>query len=440
MVYSSIWRDTYYTTPNSPFNYTIRLDGEVIFAGRAYAFPGANEAKIKVNTVCENYLSQNELTYADFIDPADVSAVTANPNLVRYFELWDEDSDTLAETYAFLDCWDYDFNFTSMPRVVLSDPIDDTVIPLMMQYETRMYARLTDSEGKLVFAIDINQIKEWAAMGNPFAQVVFVLSGVGLYAEAGKFYYTPATDYLSFGSTVDGVEYQRNVMDFTKNWSDSEEDPMACGLHMRRFDNMLYCYSEDDYTEGIFTWASGSTTFEEDIFPTNGLSITTGGTYFILSQPHTYEAKTVIRAVDEDDPRVNNKCLDYVLYYVNARGGWDQFVIQGAVKKRDNITVYSTDRPRNNTTLEFEQMRNVTEIQTIYELNTHFLSDEQSEKLAKHLLGSNLVYLHCLKDGSVRPVTIQDKDITYQTYQTNGNKLAQYKITVAESQIKHRKH
>lgn len=441
MVYSSIWRDTYYTTPNSPFNYTIRLDGEVIFAGRAYAFPGADEVKVKVNTVCENYLSQNELTYADFIDPADVSAVTANPNLVRYFELWDEDSDTLAETYAFLDCWDYDFNFTSMPRVVLSDPIDDTVIPWMMQYETRMYARLTDSEGKLVFAIDINQIKEWAAMGDPFKHVYFYLAtDGGRYEEGGIFYYTQQTDYLSFGSTSGTVEYQYGVSTFGRNWTNPPEYPMACGLHCRRFDDMLYFYSDDDYNEAMLSWESGSTTFEENIFPTNGLSITTGGTYFVLSQPHTYEAKTVIRAVDEDDPRVNNKCLDYVLYYVNARGGWDQFVIQGAVKKRDNIKVYSTDRPRNNTTLEFEQMRNVTEIQTIYELNTHFLSDEQSEKLAKHLLGSNLVYLHCLKDGSIRPVTIQDKDITYQTYQTNGNKLAQYKITVAESQIKHRKH
>ena len=86
------------------------------------------------------------------------------------------------------------------------------------------------------------------------------------------------------------------------------------------------------------------------------------------------------------------------------------------------------------------QRDRLTEIQTVYELNTHYLTDEQSENLAKNLLGSNLVYLHDFTDGVVRPVVIQDKAVTYQTYQTNGKKLAQYKITVAESQIKHRRH
>lgn len=132
-------------------------------------------------------------------------------------------------------------------------------------------------------------------------------------------------------------------------------------------------------------------------------------------------------------------CVDYALYYVNARGGLDSFAIQGATLKRDNIKAYTTDRAFYNGGAEFEKMRNISEINTVYELNTHFLSDEQAEKLAKHLIGSNLVYLHCLKDGTIKPVIITDNQAVYQTYQTNGGKMAQYKITVEESQTKRRR-
>lgn len=441
MVYNSIWSDTFYYTDKSPFTYTIRLDGEVIFAGRAYMFPDAEQTRVNINKVCENYLHQTELTTLDFIDPSDVSAVTENPAVIRYFELWDEDEEALVETFCFLDCWDYDYRMSMYPKVSLSDPIDDTVRPWMGKFETKVFARLNDSEGKLIFNINLNDIKEWAAQGDPFKQVNFELNSGATWAEGGTFYYTPATDYLSFGSTVGGVEYQTNVMGFLNNWSDATEYPMACGLHVRRFDDMLYFYSEQStWTDARLTWAANSTTHEEDVVITEGLEITTGSTYLFITQPHTFVAKTVVTGVDDDDPRVTNQCINYVLYYVNARGGWDSFCIQGSGLKKENITAYTTDRSYDNNTMEFEQMRNVTEIQTVYELNTHYLTDEQSENLAKNLLGSNMVYLHDFTDGVVRPVVIQDKAVTYQTYQTNGKKLAQYKITVAESQIKHRRH
>lgn len=441
MVYNSIWSDTFYYTDKSPFTYTIRLNGEVIFAGRAYMFPDAEQTRVNINKVCENYLHQTELTTLDFIDPSDVSAITENPTVIRYFELWDEDEEALVETFCFLDCWDYDYHMSMYPFKVLSDPIDDTVRPWMGKFETKVFARLNDSEGKLIFNINLNDIKEWAAQGDPFKQVNFELNSGATWAEGGTFYYTPATDYLSFGSTVGGVEYQTNVMGFLNNWSDATEYPMACGLHVRRFDDMLYFYSEQSvWTDARLTWAANSTTHEEDVVITEGLEITTGSTYLFITQPHTFVAKTVVTGVDDDDPRVTNQCINYVLYYVNARGGWDSFCIQGSGLKKENITAHTTDRSYDNNTMEFEQMRNVTEIQTVYELNTHYLTDEQSENLAKNLLGSNMVYLHDFTDGTIKPVIIQDKAVTYQTYQTNGKKLAQYKITVAESQIKHRRH
>lgn len=133
------------------------------------------------------------------------------------------------------------------------------------------------------------------------------------------------------------------------------------------------------------------------------------------------------------------KCTPYVLYYLNSYGGWDAFVIEGTGIKKDAYTSYKTDRVYKNTTLDFELNKYVQEIKTTYELNTGLLSDEQAANLAKNLVGSVKVYLQNIEEGWVKPVIIDDANVTYQTYQTNGRKLCQYKITVQESQTKIRK-
>lgn len=133
------------------------------------------------------------------------------------------------------------------------------------------------------------------------------------------------------------------------------------------------------------------------------------------------------------------KCSPYVLYYLNSYGGWDAFVIEGTGIKKDAYTSYKTDRVFKNTTLDFETNKYVQEIKTSYELNTGLLTDDQAANLAKNLLGSVKVYLQNIDEGWVKPVIIQDANAAYQTYQTNGRKLCQYKINVQESQSKIRK-
>lgn len=136
---------------------------------------------------------------------------------------------------------------------------------------------------------------------------------------------------------------------------------------------------------------------------------------------------------------VQVKCSPYVLYYLNSYGGWDAFVIEGTVKKTDNYTTYQTDKVFNNRTLDFETNKYVQEVKTSYELNTNYLTDEQAANLSKNLVGSIKVYLQNMDEGWVKPVIIDDKNVTYQTYQTNNRKLCQYKIRVTESQHKIRK-
>ena len=281
MVYASVWKDTYYTTTASTFNYTITDENNnTIFAGRAQKMPGQENIRININKVCQDYLWQ------------ELDAILGGGNLesqngaIRQFHLKNQTGGT-EETYSFLLCYDYDFNWTGQTGVTLSQPIDERLISGMTALTTRIIA------GRVVT-----------------------------------------------------------------------------------------------------TTASAPT-------------------------------KTT--------------CGDYGLYYLNRRGGWDAFAIQGTGVKSEAITQYLTDKAFDNNTREFEANRYLAEIKTSYVLNTHYLSDEQAENLAKNLLSSNFVYLHCLKTGEIKPVIITDTSVTYQTYQTNGKKMAQYKIAVTESQSKLRR-
>jgi hypothetical protein len=135
-----------------------------------------------------------------------------------------------------------------------------------------------------------------------------------------------------------------------------------------------------------------------------------------------------------------SRCGRYALIYVNLRGGIDTFPILGSYKKKDNITRYSLDRSFNNINRsQFEKDNYASTVATSYELNTHYLTDEESYNLARNLLGSNKVYLQDIERQFVCPVVITDSQVTYQTYQTNGKRLSQYIINVTESQSKIRR-
>lgn len=131
-----------------------------------------------------------------------------------------------------------------------------------------------------------------------------------------------------------------------------------------------------------------------------------------------------------------NSCGDVALYYKNRKGGWDSFLIEGTVTKKDSYTKYTYNRSYNNNTLEFENGTYHSQIITSYVLNTGWLNDQESDNLAFNLLSSNEVYLHNLCTDKVYPVVITDNTATYKTYKNNSRKLVNYQINVEESQRK----
>ena len=131
-----------------------------------------------------------------------------------------------------------------------------------------------------------------------------------------------------------------------------------------------------------------------------------------------------------------NACGEIALYYKNRKGGWDAFLVEGTVTKKDEYTKYTYNRSFNNNTLEFENGTYHSQIITSYVLNTGWLNDQESDNLAFNLLSSNEVYLHNLCTDKVYPVVIKDNTATYKTYKNNSRKLVNYQINVEESQRK----
>ena len=185
----------------------------------------------------------------------------------------------------------------------------------------------------------------------------------------------------------------------------------------------LYCWDYD------FDWTGGNATLSQPICDVYGSG---------MLVPTTTVSSSSVRTALNSATTVTG-CVEYGLYYVNRRGGWDALAIQGNTKVSDKITQYTTDNSFDNTTRDFEANRYLAEIKTNYEFHTHYLSDEQSENLAKNLLSTNKLYIHNLKEGTIEPALITDTSVNYQRYKTNGRKMASYTINAVLSQSKLRR-
>ena len=136
--------------------------------------------------------------------------------------------------------------------------------------------------------------------------------------------------------------------------------------------------------------------------------------------------------------KVIDGCLRYVLYYVNAFGGWDSLLIKGMAKETDSYTRSTYKQTYDN---DSTVARGTVNYQNDYEkslnLVTGWMTDDESLRM-HHLLGSTNVYLHDLTTQNIYPVTIEDKSCEYKTYRTQGNRLVNYtlKITIAQDFVR----
>lgn len=154
--------------------------------------------------------------------------------------------------------------------------------------------------------------------------------------------------------------------------------------------------------------------------------------YFLKTRNEYVENIESVYIGDNEYEMVDDCKVKYMVYYVNPWGGMDWYPIKGRVIKTDNITPYTYTKNYNNTTLEFGKNRYLAEINRSFQLNTHWLSEEESSKMW-YLLESNIVYLHNLESGELMPVIIKDTTVEHKERTILSSRI-KYTINVELSQ------
>lgn len=167
-----------------------------------------------------------------------------------------------------------------------------------------------------------------------------------------------------------------------------------------------------------------------------GLAAAGAGTAVFDMREAAVSGKTIVAlSVGADEYIVRDDCYDrYVLYYVNAYGGWDSILVQGTSVRSDALTRHTAELSYDNTRMPDRGRRDYAiEIVRGYTFHTHILSDDEASRM-HHLLESPQVYLHDLLTGDIRPLVLTGSECTFQTFAGNGRVMPQYEITANVAQ------
>ena len=125
---------------------------------------------------------------------------------------------------------------------------------------------------------------------------------------------------------------------------------------------------------------------------------------------------------------VENCGIRYMLYYLNALGGWDFLAVEGKDIQTDNYTRHTIGQSYDNVDPLQRGTRNyANDVTRKWQLNTLWIDDEGAKNM-HHLLGSVDVYLYDLDTATIYPVTINNSSCEYKTYSNQGNQLVRYEI------------
>jgi hypothetical protein len=131
---------------------------------------------------------------------------------------------------------------------------------------------------------------------------------------------------------------------------------------------------------------------------------------------------------------LTNNCNRWMLYYLNAHGGWDFLTIEGKELQADNYTRHSIGRSYDNSQSRNRGMSNYrNDIARKWQLRTLWIDDQGAQNM-HHLLGSTDVYLYDLSNSLLYPVTLDNSSCEYRTYKNNGNQLVRYDIEASLAQ------
>lgn len=270
---------------------------------------------------------------------------------------------------------------------------------------------------------------------------------------------------LSFPITFDVKVWMQNEwvtvdsVAFDNNWSyDYGYDPATMGLSFpingkidRRQPIFLSVYNASDVTVDVY-FTDGTSlqviipiartddfddSFNDD-FSNESRGTASGVVTINPTEWETLSNKVDRVVVNGRTYQAEDSCARYVLYYVNAFGGWDSFLIEGNSLENDAITRHLRSVVYDNRDISNRGDENyVNEITKGFRFTTGWLTDIESQRM-HHLINSTCVYMYDLTYGEMIPVVLKDSSLEYKTYKTQGNRLVNYTILadVAQNRVR----
>lgn len=124
-------------------------------------------------------------------------------------------------------------------------------------------------------------------------------------------------------------------------------------------------------------------------------------------------------------------CSDFVLYYLNSYGGWDGYIIDGALAPSFGVERGTFNRDYLNDYPESAGVVNYrNDITRRAQVRTGWLTDGESETMAHNLFASPLVYLYNIKAEVLTPVRLTGADYEVKTYNLNSGNLVNYALDI----------
>ena len=253
-----------------------------------------------------------------------------------------------------------------------------------------------------------------------------------------------------------------DTIQFINDWSyDDSYNPATMGMSFPvngRIDSrqwLVYTAYNASTITATLTFTDGTTSqviipveiqadFNYDRFPDEGIFNTdfarsaraagSGTAVFDLSAWDNVASVTINGKTWE----VVTDCREWVVYYVNAYGGWDSLLIEGNTIETDSLKRHTREMEYDNRSIQNRGTQNyVNEITKSYTLHTSWMSDAESLRM-HHLLNSPEVYLFNINTGDMIPVTLNNTKTEFKTYKNNGGRLVNYTIdaTLAQERIR----
>ena len=330
---------------------------------------------------------------------------------------------------------DYYITLGTADSVAYRIRLDDAAGEII--YQGRAYLRPDDA----AVTVRINDI-----CADYFSGVVLNLSQATLSAMT-----LPVTFYVEAYDETNEAWAEADTVQFLDDWSyDRSYDPATMGLSFPingRIDSRMWIpytavsaasvnmtiHYTDGTTATVIVPIAISDDFNSDFnadFARHSEAAGSGTAVFNLSAWTGVDYVTIGNATY----KVVTDCGRYALYYKNAYGGYDTFLLEGICRRTDVLERGTVGVEYDNRNVQNRGVKNyVNEYKQQWILNTGILDDEAG-LMMHHLLNSTDVYLYDIDSGEMTPVVITDTETEYKTYKTAGRQPVRYAITVEVAQ------